>query len=94
MTTDTGFTQYLTLPQSWIEALALPLLERDRMYLADGSSTLVNLHEGVIVWDGREREVVIHSLEGTPLIGMSLLLKQLLTAEVMSGGTVTISPLI
>lgn len=90
---DTGFTQYLTLPQNWVDALALPLIERDRMYLADGSDIVVNLHEGMVAWEGREREVVIHCVEGPPLIGMSLLLNHLLTAEVKEGGIVTLSPL-
>jgi predicted aspartyl protease len=30
---DTGFTEYLSLPQNWVTALALPLLFTDQMTL-------------------------------------------------------------
>jgi predicted aspartyl protease len=89
---DTGFTEYLTLPLSWITMLALPYLFTDHVTLADGSMVPVDLYEGIINWNGQDRAVTVHCLEGTPLIGMALLFDHLLTAQVIDGGLVTIAP--
>src|SRR6266540_2608769 len=74
---DTGFTEYLTLPSSLIAALALPYVTLDRARLADGSIVDCHVYEGVVLWDGQERVVSVHTAEGTPLIGMSLLFDHL-----------------
>jgi predicted aspartyl protease len=88
---DTGFTEHLTLSQAWINSLALPLLETDRMVLADGTEVAVNLYEGTILWELGERAIPIHCLEGIPLVGMSLLWESFVSLEVREGGAVTIA---
>ena len=90
---DTGFTEALSLPQTWVDTLALPLVEFDEMMLADGRIIQVEVYEGSIIWDGQERLVVIHCVEGSPLLGMSLLYDSLLTMQVVHGGSVTITAL-
>jgi len=45
------------------------------------------------LWDGRARLVSVHTAQGAPLIGVSLLYDHLLTVEVFDGGAVTIEPL-
>jgi predicted aspartyl protease len=90
---DTGFTEYLSLPQVWVAALALTYLFTDDVTLADGAIVQVNLYECIVVWDGQDRTVPVHCLEGSPLIGMSLIYDHLLTMQVVDGGPVTIDPI-
>lgn len=90
---DTGFTESLTLPQRTIDALGLLQVNTDAVTLADGSMIAVALYEGIVVWDGQARSFVIHCMEGTPLIGMSLLYDHLLTMEVVDGGPVAVAPM-
>jgi predicted aspartyl protease len=89
---DTGFTEYLTLPLSCVTMLALPYLFTDHVTLAGGTMVPVDLYEGTILWDGHNRRVTVHCLEGTPLIGMSLLFDHLFTAQIIDGGLATIVP--
>src|SRR5437867_7742904 len=85
---DTGFTEYLTLPRTWVTTLALTYLFTDAVILADGSKIGVDLFECVVIWDGQERTVTVHCMEGAPLIGMSLFYDHLLTMEVVDRGKV------
>lgn len=90
---DTGFTEYLSLPQAQIDALRLPYVKSEKSFLSDGSIIECAIHEGVVVWDGRERTIEIQASEGDSLLGMSLLLDHLVTLPVMEGGVVTIAAL-
>jgi clan AA aspartic protease len=89
---DTGFTEYLTLSRPQVQSLALPVVEINRMVLADGSVTLVDVHACAVEWDGQDRVVMVHCMESAPLVGMSLLFDHLLSIQVVDQGTVTISP--
>jgi predicted aspartyl protease len=90
---DTGFTESLTLPESLILALALPRVNTDTVILADGTLVGVYLYAGTVEWDGQTQAVIVHCMEGSPLIGMSLLWDQLLTMQAADGGVVTIGPI-
>lgn len=87
---DTGFTEDLTLPQAWVRTLGFPYVETNTLFLADGTTISVDLYEGAVVWDGQERMIVVHCMEGSPLLGMSLLYDYLLAMKVVDGGPVTI----
>jgi predicted aspartyl protease len=88
---DTGFTEFLTLPQTSVASLALSQLYTEGLTMADGSIVQADLYECVVVWDGQPRTVPLHCLEGSPLIGMSLFYDHLLTMQVVDGGSVTIA---
>jgi clan AA aspartic protease len=90
---DTGFTESLSLPHRLVQALGLRLGNVDRVVLADGRIILVELYEATAVWSGQDRNVMVHCLEGTPLIGMFLIYHHLVTLEVRDHGPVTITPL-
>lgn len=90
---DTGFTEELSLPQDLIDALLLPFVRTESTMLSDGSIIECNVHEGVVVWDGAERVVLVQAAKGSPLIGMSLLLDHLVTLPVTDSGQVTIEVL-
>ncbi len=63
------------------------------MTLADGGVVGVDLYEGFVLWDNQDRRVIVHCLEGAPLIGMSLFVDHLLTIAVVDGGRVTLDAL-
>lgn len=89
---DTGFTDYLSLPLSVITSLRLAYSQTDKVYLADGSEIAVDQYEVSVVWDGSRRDILVHCLEGSALIGMSLLYDHLLAVQVVDGGSVSINP--
>jgi clan AA aspartic protease len=90
---DTGFTEYLTLPATWIAALSLPYQYSMPLVLADGSPVLVPVYDAVVVWDGQERTVPAHCTGSDPLLGISLLYGSHLSIDVVDGGPVAITPL-
>ena len=90
---DTGFSEALSLPLSWLDALQFPVDSSDQITLADGISVSVNVHRGRVTWDGQIKEVAIHCLEGDPLLGMSLMLDYLLTLPVQENAVVTLAPI-
>jgi len=73
--------------------LSLAWRERGRALLADGSETVFDIYEGIVLGDGRARRIPVHEAETTPLIGMSLLQGYELTLEVQPGGNVTVRAL-
>lgn len=87
---DTGYDGYLSLPPDIIARLGLVWRRRGKAELADGSETAFDIFEGVVLWDGRRREILIDEANSAPLIGTSLLVDHLLQVEVWSGGRVTI----
>jgi clan AA aspartic protease len=90
---DTGYTEYLSLPQTMIDALLLPFVRSEQVVLSDNSIIESAFYRGVVYWDGKERTVDIESSEGVPLLGMSLLLDHVVTLPVADGATVTIAAL-
>ena len=56
----------------------------------DGRVEWIGYHEITVVWDGVERIVAVHALDGDILIGMALLSGFDLRARVAVGGAVEI----
>jgi clan AA aspartic protease len=90
---DTGFDGWLSLPPSVIERLALAWRQRGLALLADGSESVFDTYEGIVVWDGQPRRVAVDEADTAPLVGMSLLEGHELTVHVRAGGTVTVTRL-
>jgi clan AA aspartic protease len=90
---DTGFTDYLTLPQSAITALALPFGGTVRVSLAGQAEAGLDAYLASVLWDGVWRSVMVLAAEGEPLVGMALLYGFSLWVEVIDGGAVTIQRL-
>ena len=90
---DTGYNGYLTLPGHLITALQLPSAGYRRAALADGSSVILNVYLGNVVWHGRQQEVVVARADGAPLVGMSLLRGSRVTMDVVYDGDVVIDEL-
>lgn len=90
---DTGYTGALSLPPALIAALALRWQSFDRGILADGSECHFDVYDAKIVWDGKERRVMVDEADTDPLIGMALLRGYELKMQVRSRGKVTIKRL-
>jgi clan AA aspartic protease len=90
---DTGFTGFLSLPQSIIDELELPWSYSDFATLGDGSETLFDIHEASVIWDGQFREIEVNSADTEPLLGMSMLRGYRLEMDTIQGGLVTIKAL-
>lgn len=48
--------------------------------------------EAVILWDGQERDVLVLSADGGPLVGMATLYSHDVFLHVVDGGQVTVQP--
>ena len=93
---DTGATGEMTMPQSVIDRLNLPLAEDADsvgVTLADGSSSSGRMYIARIFWHGRLREVDVVNVGTEPLIGMGLLYGSNLNVDAVPGGLVTITEL-
>ena len=91
---DTGFDGALTLPPALITTLGLPWRRRGRALLADGTDTLFDIYEALVVWDGTPRRIAVDAADTDPLIGMSLLYGYELTIQTVEGGSVMIQALL
>jgi clan AA aspartic protease len=90
---DTGFDGILTLPPSLIATLGLVWRRRGRALLADGSESLFDIYETIVIWDGEPRRIAVDEADIDPLVGMSLLYGYELIVQAIQGGTVIIQPL-
>jgi len=90
---DTGFTGFLSSPIAIITELDLTWSYRDRGTLGDGSETLLDIYDAMVIWDGKYQEIEINSAETDPLIGMSLLRGYRLQVDAIKNGLVTITAL-
>jgi len=70
---DTGFDGILTLPPSLIATLGLVWPRRGRALLADGSESLFDIYETIVIWDGEPRRIAVDEADIDPLVGISLL---------------------
>ena len=87
---DTGFTGYLTLPESVIKRLNLISYGQRPATLANGERQMFDIYGALIRWHERLRPAIVHSTDGSPLIGMSLLSGSRLVVESWEGGRVAI----
>ena len=93
---DTGATGDMTLPQSVIHRLNLPLAEDPDnigVTLADGSSSPGRPYIARVQWHGLIREVEVVNVGTEPLIGMGLLYGSNINIDAVPGGLVTITEL-
>ena len=91
---DTGFTGYLTLPESVMERLNLISYGQRPATLASGERQMFDVYGALIGWHERFRPAIVHKTGGPPLIGMSLLSGSRLIVESWEGGNVTIEEVV
>lgn len=88
---DTGYTGDLILPMSMIEQLELPVQGVQNAVLGDGSSRMLNVYTGLVIWDGDIRKVEVNAADTGVLVGMGLIENHKLEIVAKPGGRVTIS---
>ena len=87
---DTGFSDFLFLPEQLAYELDLTYWTSQVVLLADGSRSRVDVYLVSVLWDGRWMRVYAQVADGTPLVGMLMLKGWDLNIEVEVGGRVTI----
>lgn len=88
---DTAFNGALALPGEIIEGLGLTHQGERHTRLATGSGS-VPVYGAVASWFGDLRAVLVHRVEGNPLLGTALLTNCLLTIDFREGGEVSVQP--
>lgn len=89
---DTGFNGYLTLPQTLIEELDLPVMGDGAAVLADGSEAAFNVYGVTVLWDDQPLQVETGAIGVDALLGMAMLDGYNLNVDVKTGGHVVIQP--
>jgi clan AA aspartic protease len=90
---DTGFDGCFSLPPALIALLGLAWQRRGRALLADGTESIFDIHEGIVIWDGQPRRIAVDVVDMVPLVGMSLLEGHELNIQVRPTGRVEIRAL-
>ena len=90
---DTGFTNYLTLPDRVISHLGLSWNGQQLGTLADGSERIVDYYTASIVWDSVTISIPVNAIDSEPLVGMALMEGYGLHIEVVEGGAVSLERL-
>jgi clan AA aspartic protease len=91
---DTGFDGHLTLPAQLVAALKLPFATRATTMLGDGSTIVFDVHVGTVLWNGRQRQILVEVSDTEPLLGMRMMESHELTIEVIDGGALSIRELL
>ncbi len=90
---DTGFSGYLTLPFSVVEALSLDLLGQGEALVGDGTFQVFDLYEARLIWNEEPMIIEVATAETEPLLGMSLIHGHDLRIQAIENGAVTIEPM-
>ena len=90
---DTGFDGSVTLPSGSIQTLGLTWRGRGRALLADGSQSIFDTYEGIVIWDDEVRRIQVDEADIDPLVGMILMKGYELRIQVVPGGSVTLERL-
>ncbi len=91
---DTGFCGDLALPPIIIHQLGLVPPRIMTVVLADGSQVDVQVYQAWIAWDGTDRLSEVMDVGPEALAGLELLRGYHLAADVVNGGTASITPLV
>lgn len=90
---DTGFNDYLSLPQVTINRTAFRAGDSLRVELADGNEVETLTCFGRVLWDRDWQMIRIQEGEGRPLVGMARLLDHRVTIDVRYNGAVRVEPI-
>ena len=89
---DTGFTEFLTLPQEVVSSMVLERVDSIEAELADGRTVLLPVHAATVFWCGAEVVLPVLATGHRPLLGTGLLKDLGLQVEFWEGGTVSVQP--
>ncbi len=89
-TVDTGFGGAMVLATEEIERLGLEFRGLTFVALADGTERTAKKFTGEVEWFAKWRRHTVVSLEGSPLLGMTLLRGRRLEIDVVEDGVVRV----
>ena len=90
---DSGFTAYLTLPETIVTALGLVRETGGSAILGDGAASQFDVCTAEVDWGGTWRTVLVYVVGNDPLLGMRSMAGHKLVIDVVAGGLVEILPL-
>ena len=90
MVLDTGFNGDLALPREVIQNLGLTYRGQTSLTLATGEEATMSNYDGVVLWHGQPRGVVVIETASESLIGMALLVGSRITVDARICGEVLI----
>ena len=87
---DTGFTGYLTLPETVIEAVGLVSEGQRAVTVASGREETLEYYTAWVSWHDRLKKVGVFQSIDQPLLGMELLYGSRITVDAWEDGEVVI----
>lgn len=90
---DTGFSGFLSLPQSLVARLGLRFQGRIHGVLADGTEGTFQIYEALVLWHGQPHAIIVSAVENEPLLGMAMLRGSEVAFQAIDGGEVAIHEL-
>lgn len=90
---DTGFSEFLSLPERAVALMGLTYLHDGFSQLADGSKLRHAIYRATVIWDGVERVVSVLATGERPLVGRAMMADHELIVQFREGGLVTVEPL-
>lgn len=90
---DTGFDQYLILPQAVVQLLGLTVTDTRDLVMGNEQRHRFDVCVAVILWDDEPMPVPVLVSESQTLVGARLLAGYYLTAAMVPGGQVTLTKL-
>jgi clan AA aspartic protease len=90
---DTGHNGALSLPLSTVTALALQPSASRMVTLGDASQRIFNFYTAYLHWEGQVQRIRVLCIEGSPLVGTTLLQGYKLEINFTTEGMVTLTAL-
>ena len=87
---DTGYTGWMSLPETVINAIGLDYAGIRPATLANGQTVPTAAYNAGLLWHGQPVDVVVQSLNNKPMIGTELLAYYHLAIDWWDGGDVII----
>ena len=87
---DTGFTGWLTLPETEIRRLGLVRAGSRYSVIASGNEEEFEYYETWVLWHGRLHEIEAFQSINQPLLGMELLEGSRVAVDAWDGGSVIV----
>lgn len=87
---DTGFDDFLTLPDHWVQRLGLVWISRMPMQVATSEWARFDIYAVDILWFGHRLPVRVVQTQSEILVGTRLLWESQLTVQFWQGGSVSV----
>ena len=87
---DTGYTGWMSLPETIIDDIGLDYAGIRPATLANGQTVPTDAYNAELLWHGRPIDIVVQALNNKPMIGAELLAYCRLTVDWWYGGDVII----